>query len=203
VKHVGQLPVYLLRAATGHAVQALYPPLDVCLTLAERALGASLLAALAPARSTLMPVIGLFASATGAKQLGAEWWERLALRLIERAPGIGLVEIVPVSGMGLLGNGIPTFYTSDLRRLACVLSGLSTFVSADCGVMHLACATGTPTVGLFAVTDVREWGPYGVHDTAIEIGVRTPEQVADALPLPDAAPALRRQVTSRVIAADE
>ena len=94
------------------------------------------------------------------------------------------MEIVPVSGTALLGTGVPTFYSSDLRRLTCVLSGLSMFVSADCGVMHLACASGTPTVGLFAVTDVREWGPYGIDDTAIEIGARTPEQVADGLPLP-------------------
>jgi heptosyltransferase-3 len=184
VRHVGQLPVYLLRAATGQSVQALYPPLDVCLTPAERAFGAELLAALTPVRATPAPLIGLFASATGTKHLGAEWWQRFAQRLAERAPGIGIVEIVPVSGTALLGNGVPTFYSSDLRRLASVISGLSLFISADCGVMHLACASGTPTVGLFSVTDVKEWGPYGVHDSALEIGTRTPEQIADALPLP-------------------
>ena len=184
LRHVGQLPVYLLRAATGHCVHAPYPPLDVRLTPVEREFGADLLAALTSTRATLKPVIGLFAGATGPKRLGAEWWQRFALRLSERAPDIDLVEIVPVSGTALLGTGVPTFYSSDLRRLTCVLSGLSMFVSADCGVMHLACASGTPTVGLFAVTDVREWGPYGIDDTAIEIGARTPEQVADGLPLP-------------------
>lgn len=187
VRHAGQLPVYLLRSATGHSVQALYPPLDVCLTPAERELGAGLLAALTPAHAAPTPLIGLFASATGTKHLGAEWWQRFARHLAERAPGVDIVEIVPVSGTALLGKNIPTFYSSDLRRLASVISGLSMFVSADCGVMHLACASGTPTVGLFAVTDVREWGPYGVRDTALEIGTRTPEQVADALPLPTVA----------------
>jgi heptosyltransferase-3 len=187
VRHVGQLPVYLLRAATGQSVQALYPPLDVRLTAAERVFGAGLLAALMPTRAAPAPSIGLFASATGTKHLGTEWWQRFALRLTERARGIDIVEIVPVSGTAVLGYGVPTFYSSDLRRLASVISGLSMFVSADCGVMHLACASGTPTVGLFSVTNVKEWGPYGVHDAAIEIGARTPEQVADALPLPTGA----------------
>jgi heptosyltransferase-3 len=187
VRHVGQLPVYLLRAATGHSVQALYPPLDVRLTPAERAFGAGLLAALTPTRAGPAPSIGLFASATGTKHLGTEWWQRFALRLTERARGIDIVEIVPVSGTAVLGYGVPTFYSSDLRRLASMISGLSLFVSADCGVMHLACASGTPTVGLFSVTDVKQWGPYGVRDTAVEIGARTPEQIADALPLPTGA----------------
>jgi heptosyltransferase-3 len=129
----------------------------------------------------------LFASATGTKHLGVEWWQRFARRLAARTPRIDIVEIVPVSGTALLGKDVPTFYSSDLRRLASVISGLSMFVSADCGVMHLACASGTPTVGLFSVTDVKQWGPYGVRDTAVEIGARTPEQIADALPLPTGA----------------
>jgi heptosyltransferase-3 len=185
LRHVGQLPVYLLRSATGRTAEAPYPPLDVCLTPSERALGAEFVAGLVSAHEGQMPpVIGLFTSATGSKRLGATWWQQFAQRLRERAPGLPILEIVPVSGAALLGEGFPTFYSSDLRRLACVLSGLSLFVSADCGVMHLACASGTPTVGLFTVTDAGMWGPYGSRDAVLEVGSRTPEQIADALPLP-------------------
>lgn len=185
VRHVGQLPVYLLRSATGRGVQDQYPSLDVCLTPSERAFGAALLAGLVttPVAPT-PPLIGLFANATGTKQLGATWWQRFARRVAERVPGSCVVEIVPVSGTAVLGEGFPTFYSSDLRRLACALSGLSLFVSADCGIMHLACASGTPTVGLFTVTDAKQWGPYGVNDCAFEVALQTPEQVADALALP-------------------
>lgn len=184
VRHAAQLPVYLLRCATGQSIHALYPALDLCLTPDERASGRELLAGLVPAQDAKLPrTIGVFANATGAKNLGAAWWRRFASQLSVRAPAFRIVEIVPVSGSAAL-EGYPTFYSSDLRRLACVLSGLSLFVSADCGVMHLACASGAPTVGLFSVTDAKEWGPYGAHDTALEIGNRTPEQVADAVPLP-------------------
>jgi ADP-heptose:LPS heptosyltransferase len=185
MRHVGQLPVYLLRSATGRTTPAPYPPLDVCLTASERAFGAEFVTGLvsAPGEPT-PPVIGLFTSATGPKRLDTAWWRTFAKRLAARAPRARIVEIVPVSGGALLGEDVPTFYSSDLRRLACVLSGLSLFVSADCGVMHLACASGTPTVGLFAVTDADVWGPYGSRDAVVEIGDRTPEQIADAVPLP-------------------
>ncbi|HEV7489767.1 MAG TPA: glycosyltransferase family 9 protein [Rhodanobacteraceae bacterium] len=183
IRHVGQLPVYLLRSATGRAVDEAYPPLDVCLTPSERELGAEFLAGLVSASAPAAPVIGLFTSATGPKRLGAQWWRQFATRLAARAPGVPILEIVPVSGAAVLGDGFPTFYSSDLRRLACVLSGLSLFVSADCGIMHLACASGTPTVALFSVTDAKMWGPYGSRDAVLEIGTRTPEQVADAVPL--------------------
>lgn len=185
MRHVGQLPVYLLRSATGRTAPAPYPPLDVCLTASERAFGAEFVAGLVSATGEPKPiVVGLFTSATGTKRLGAEWWRQFVKRLAERAPDMRMVEIVPVCGDALLGEDFPTFYSSDLRRLACVLSGLSLFVSADCGVMHLACASGTPTVGLFAVTDANAWGPYGRRDAVIQIGDRTPEQVADVVPLP-------------------
>ena len=188
IRHAGQLPVYLLRSATGRATAAPYPPLDVCLTPSERELGAEFLAGLVSASSApASPVIGLFTSATGPKRLGPQWWRQFATRLAARAPGVPILEIVPVSGAAVLGDGFPTFYSSDLRRLACVLSGLSLFVSADCGVMHLACASGTPTVGVFSVTDANVWGPYGNRDAVLEVGMKTPEQIADAVPLPSGA----------------
>jgi ADP-heptose:LPS heptosyltransferase len=186
LRHAGQVPVNLLRTATGQAAAAPYPPLDVCLTESERAFGAQLVAELVASNVECKPVvIGLFTSATGTKRLSAEWWWAFAEHLASRASDARIVEIVPVSGASLLGENVPSFYSSDLRRLACVLSGLSLFISADCGVMHLACASGTPTVGLFSVTDANVWGPYGSRDAVIDIGARTAEQVADAVPLPE------------------
>lgn len=197
VRHIGQLPVHLLRCAIGRFAATPYPPLDICLTADERAQGAATLARLAGAEAgPSAPIVGLFANATGAKHLGAEWWQRFAARLGERSKDHRIVEIVPATGSSLLDERYPAFYSSDLRRLAGVLSGLSLFVSADCGVMHLACASGAPTVGLFAVTNAQEWGPYGARDAVVQIGTRTPEQVADTLQLPsDADAALIRSRT--------
>ena len=59
-----------------------------------------------------------------------------------------------------------------------VIANLSLHVSADCGVMHLASASGTPTIGIFTVTDASEWGPYGDSNHVIDAHELTPEQVA-------------------------
>jgi len=48
----------------------------------------------------------------------------------------------------------------SLRRLASVLQRLNVFVSNDCGVMHLAVAVGTSTVGLFGPSQPEIWFPY-------------------------------------------
>jgi len=182
IRHVGQLPVHLLRQATATEAQRAWPPLDLCLTDDERRSGAAVLTRLVPSQDEpKRRLIGVFTGATGRKQLDQDWWRRFAGRLTERTKLDSIVEIVPVSGKAFLADVFPTFYSSDLRELACVLSGLSLFVSADCGVMHLACAAGAPTVGLFAVTDPTEWGPYGPRDACLDIGGRTPEQSADAL----------------------
>jgi len=47
-----------------------------------------------------------------------------------------------------------------IRKVAAIQSHLRVFVSNDCGVMHLAVAVGTPTVGLFGPGQPEIWFPY-------------------------------------------
>jgi lipopolysaccharide heptosyltransferase II len=47
-----------------------------------------------------------------------------------------------------------------LRQLAGVQKLIRVFVSNDCGVMHLAVAAGTPTIGLFGPSQPHIWFPY-------------------------------------------
>jgi lipopolysaccharide heptosyltransferase II len=47
-----------------------------------------------------------------------------------------------------------------LRQLAGVQQQMQAFVSNDCGVMHLAVAAGTPTIGLFGPSQPQVWFPY-------------------------------------------
>ncbi len=49
----------------------------------------------------------------------------------------------------------------NLRGLAAVLSGASLVVANDCGPMHIACASGTPTVGIFGPSNPKCWFCYG------------------------------------------
>lgn len=48
----------------------------------------------------------------------------------------------------------------NLRSLAAVLKQLTLFVSNDCGPMHLAVATDTPTIGIFGPGEPEIWFPY-------------------------------------------
>jgi len=55
------------------------------------------------------------------------------------------------------------------------------FVGNDSGLMHLAAATGRPTVGLFGPTDERQFGPWGENGMT----VRTPESLKELIAHPD------------------
>jgi len=52
----------------------------------------------------------------------------------------------------------------NLRQLAAVLALLSVYVVNDCGVMHLAVAVGTRTLGIFGQSQPEIWFPYSRDD---------------------------------------
>ena len=186
-KHVGQLPVYLLRAAIGVPPRHDYPRLDICLSANERQRGLQALTRVAALRSSDLRrqgVIGVFANASGTKRFDADWWAKFLDALEPRCADFKIIEIIPASAHSLLNSRYPGFYSSTPRKLAAVLGGLSQLICADCGIMHLACASGVSTTGIFSVTDADEWGPYGPNDNVIDARDRSPEEVARALRLP-------------------
>ncbi len=48
----------------------------------------------------------------------------------------------------------------DLLITAALLEQCDLFIGNDSGLMHLATAVGTPTLGIFGLTNPRAWGPY-------------------------------------------
>lgn len=183
-KHTAQRPVFLLRSALGRAPPAVYPSLSIRLGADERALGTMLVDRLVDDLSgprASKGVIGIFANATGHKKLSGAWWQAFAAAFAQHHPDHSIIEIVPMFGRSLLGSRFPAYYSSDIRRLACVLSALRLFVSADCGIMHLACASGVPVIGIFSVTDPEEWGPYGPDDRIANTADGSPDQLAEQL----------------------
>ena len=52
-------------------------------------------------------------------------------------------------------------------QLVDVLAGSKCVVSVNTGVMHLAAATGAPTVGLNGPTAAHRWGPVGARATSV------------------------------------
>jgi heptosyltransferase III len=177
----GRRPVYLLRSAIGRDTSADYPVPDIRLGASEREQGRAALTRSLSASGITSPgrgIIGIFANATGPKQLSESWWMRFIQVLEARYPEHRIVEILPASGESMLSSRYPGYYSSDLRKIASVLSGLAVYISADCGIMHLACASDVPTMGIFTATSANEWGPYGPGRHVIAAYGKEPEEAA-------------------------
>ncbi len=86
--------------------------------------------------------------------LGAPSEETLAHPLLERLPG----------AVNLVGSTSVPIAGALLERAAL-------YVGNDSGLMHLAAAAGTPTVGLFGPSRIERYAPWGPRARA----VRTPE----------------------------
>lgn len=186
VRHSGLRPVDLLRRAVGTTLSMPFPVLDIGLSPAEREIGRLILSRLLDSSGVDQGkgVIGIFANATGDKLLPGGWWLPFLATLTARYPEHRVVEIVPAFGRSMLGSRYPTYYSSDVRRLAAMLSALTTFISADCGIMHLACAAGVPVTGIFCATDSDEWGPYGPLDRALDSRGLSPAVLAQQVVVP-------------------
>lgn len=184
VFHTAQRPLAMLRTALGNSVGSTFPGLTVGLSDTERADGRRALMQVLDGPDGDRPIIGIFANATGTKRLPGEWWHRFLDELEKRFPDVSFVEFVPAFGQSMLASRYPAYYTSDIRRMAATLSALSLFITADCGVMHLASAAGTPIAAFFAVTNPAEWGPYGPRDIILDARTQSPGALASMIRLP-------------------
>ena len=69
----------------------------------------------------------------------------------------------------------------DLLEVAACLQHAQLFVGNDSGLMHIAAACRTPTLGLFGPTPDERYRPWGEHCAV----ARTEESLAELLALPD------------------
>lgn len=172
--HLGKRGVHALRTALGDAKRASWPALDVRLTPNELQQGRHALERIlghATDAHDRRPVLGVFANATGNKRLPEAWWGALATHLQAARPDVRIVEVLAEHGRSQLPGATASFYTRDLRKLAAVLANLHGFVSADCGVMHLAAAVDTPTLGLFVRGNRIKYAPYGDRNNGLDVAM--------------------------------
>ncbi|HVI53785.1 MAG TPA: glycosyltransferase family 9 protein [Luteibacter sp.] len=166
--HLAARPVQALRWALGAPIEADIPMLDVRLNDTERHSGREAMArVLHDANERGLPVVAIFPNATGSKRLPTDWWSDFTKELLSLIGDSCVVELVSADGQSRLGGGYPTYYTSDPRKLAAFIEAAGTYISADCGVMHLAAATSATTVGIFGPTDPARYAPYGRGNIAI------------------------------------
>ncbi|RDS86715.1 glycosyltransferase family 9 protein [Dyella psychrodurans] len=181
-KHMAKRPVGLVRwhSPVTHNESPGFPAMDIRLTADERSNGKIVIQQLlgASAASPVPCVIGIFADATGSKRYPTTWWNEFIASLQELSPHVAIIEIVPMHGKSMLGSAWPSYYSSSIRRMAAVMSGLDMVISADCGVMHLAAASRVPTLGMFCVTDANVYGPYGDLNSSLVTKELTPDEAA-------------------------
>jgi heptosyltransferase III len=176
--------VYALRCAMGLPLpdqDTIWPPMRVHLRAEEQACGRALLSdLLGHAPDGDHQVIALFPNATGNKRLCGEWWLAFADALKAAHPRLTFIEMLPAHGQSQLQLRFPAFYSSNVRRMAAVLSQCNGYISADCGVMHLASAAGVPALGLFTRGNLTRYRPRGPHDEALCVTGCAPAEVAAA-----------------------
>lgn len=181
-KHMAKRPVHLLRWALGihEEDRREIPVLDIRPTEEERKHGRHAVDELLyeSRQSTSPPVVGVFANATGAKRYPMEWWQEFIDTFKTLCPAASILELIPMHGHSMLGAEWPGYYSSDIRRMGAVMAAMDLVVSADCGVMHLAVASGVPTVGMFSVTDASVYAPYGRGNRALMTHQMTPREAA-------------------------
>ena len=159
--HMGKLPVYSFRRIVFGSKSTIFDqvePLDIKLTGRELETGHDILLNIF---DNAAPTIALYTYATRDKIYPDTWWLEFYEKLKHRFPTHNLLEILPIENVSRLSFCIPTFYSKDIREIASVVANSVLFIGADSGIMHLAAASHTPTVGLFKVTDLGIYAPYG------------------------------------------
>ena len=172
-EHLAQRSVFLLRAAYAGKVSRPCPSFSLQLSKMEterarKALEAMLGGTESSHRSRI--VVGIFTDPTGTNRYPSDWWEQFIDKLVAELPDACIVNLALEHGESLLVERFTSYCTSDPRQLAAMISCLDAFVGTHCGVMHLAAATGTPTMGLFSATGLAKYGPYGHQHKGIETG---------------------------------
>ena len=181
--HMAKLPVYLLRHALApQDVDAGmdYPAMTIGLSIAERQAAQETLENLTRDQTHGRPrtTVGIFAGATGGKRYDTAWWLAFVAALSSRHADYAMVELGSENGQTQLDSVLPAYSSTNIREVAAFISNLAGFVSADCGVMHLASSSGARTVGLFSLTDQAKYAPYGLGSQGVNTNGKSPEDVA-------------------------
>ncbi|MBE8725593.1 glycosyltransferase family 9 protein [Flavobacterium hungaricum] len=120
-----------------------------------------------PAKKT----IAVFTFATGDKCYCVSWWETFYKALKDEYPDYNIFEVLPVENVSQINFEAPSFYSKDVREIGSVLANVDVFIGADSGIMHLASASKAPTAGLFSVSNLKKYEPYGNGSVGLDTNV--------------------------------
>jgi len=141
------------------------PPLDIKLTETEKINGKNILKQITKNEK---PVIGIYTYATLDKCCSTNFWKPFYQSLKENySQKYEIVEVLPIENVSQIDFVSLNFYSKDIRELASMISTMRVFISADCGMMHLASASKIPVIGLFKFDNIDMYKPYANKSVGI------------------------------------
>lgn len=168
-QHMAKYPVYNLRSylsGLGYPNPGMpIPLLDLKLSVEELTAGRQKLDTLT---GNDKPTLALFTNATGNKCYPESWWMDFYDRLQTEYPQYHILEILPVTNVSRIGFQAPSFYSKDIREMGAVMAHAAAFISADCGIMHLASAVNTTVMALFSTPNYNKYHPYNGRSIAVD-----------------------------------
>lgn len=176
--HMAKRPVYNFRdtlSKLGVTVdQSEIPSLNLRLTPEENESGGKLLKDLVQNDKR---TICLYTFATDDKCYSEAWWLEFYEKIKKQHPDCNVIEVLPVENISHIQFKAPTYYSKDVREMAGFINNADLFITADCGIMHLASATETPVVGLFSVTNLEKYQPYNQNSCGIDTNGKTVDDI--------------------------
>lgn len=178
-KHIAKFPVYNLRKYLSqlglNIADRPIPLLDLKLGSDEMANGKKVLDGIVNAdRRTIC----LYTFATRDKCYSEAWWAEKYERIkAEYADTYNILEVLPIENVSQIGFKATAFYSKDIREIGALIANTEVFIGADSGIMHLASASKTPTVGLFSVTNTDKYQPYGNNSIAVNTNTATTDDL--------------------------
>ena len=180
--HMAKRPVYCLRNYIGQTELStpLLPSLSILLKDDERLKGHEIIKCLT---KNDKKTIGIYTFATGNKCLSTEWWTETYEKICRKFQDeYNIIEVLPIENVSQIDFKAPSYYSRDIREMAGVMDNLTAFVTADCGIMHLASATNTPIVSLFSITSPTIYRPYNNGSVVLETkNINNTDEVIDEL----------------------
>lgn len=182
-RHFAKFPVYKLRNyiySSNHDInEKPIKELNLKLSEAELKHGKSQLNTIISDSSK--ETIAIFTFATGSKCYDQTWWNEMYSKLVATFPNYNIIEVLPVENVSQINFKAPTFYSKDIREIAAFIANTKLFLGADSGMMHLACTTETAVIGLFSVTDVNKYSPFGKNKFAINTNEKSIDQCIEMI----------------------
>ncbi|MBO9584780.1 MAG: glycosyltransferase family 9 protein [Flavobacterium sp.] len=169
-EHIAKYPVYnfreFLKSAGVKVSTEAIMPIDLKLNSTEIEKGSKILRG---KFENNKKTIALFTYATGEKCYSESWWiDFYELLKSKYERDFNILEILPIENVSKIGFKATSFYSKDIREIGAVIANTAIFIGADSGIMHLASAVHIPVIGLFSISKLKKYEPYGERSMGID-----------------------------------